>query len=597
MKSIRCLLLMFAAVLPGTRAIAEEPRNILILHMENAHLPGNALVSKTIEQTIGRPPAFQYFDEYMDENRLGTDFTNLATSLQQKYSNQKIDLVISAGPPAMRFVLQYGDQVWPGVPKVFCVVDGKLVPAKLPADVTGTAGSLEFAPSVDLALAVQPGLQHLFYIGGGSAAELARRQIAEREFQRFAGKLDIAYLNELSWAALLARIADLPEHSAVLFTTYFTDGAGRPFITAEACRVISATSNAPVYAIFDTELNCGIMGGSIFSLEKSSRAAAKIGLKVLSGEAISRLPVEKDPPNALVVVSQQLAKFGLSDQNVPSGTVIIGRQPGFWERSWKWIAAIAVVVLLQKALIIYLLLEKRKRQKSEQALRDMTKRVIEASEEERRHIARELHDDFSQRLSLISFQIESLGASAKPGEVASQQNVDEPLDELQSLMTDIHDLSHRLHSSKLEHLGLKVAMTELCRQMSQKNEMRIELQTELLSSTPPKEIALCLYRVAQEALNNVVKHSGAKLARVVLSEAGNRIQMEVTDLGRGFDPGLASRGLGLTAMAERVRMMNGELKIRSELSVGTTITTRIPLPPASDNPSSKEFSASSATPL
>src|ERR1700759_4104291 len=102
MKCFRCFLLILAAVLPATRGVAEEPRSILILHMENAHLPGNALISKTVEQTIGGPPRFQYFDEYMDENRLGTDFSSLAASLQQRYSNRKIYLVVAAGPPSLR---------------------------------------------------------------------------------------------------------------------------------------------------------------------------------------------------------------------------------------------------------------------------------------------------------------------------------------------------------------------------------------------------------------------------------------------------------------------------------------------------------------
>src|ERR1700761_5784471 len=214
------------------------------------------------------------------------------------------------------------------------------------------------------------------------------------------------------------------------------------------------------------------------------------------------------PANAQISKFGQLAKWQIADQLIPAEATVIGRQPSFWQRYWKYVAGFVVVLLLHKALIVYLLIERRKRKKSEEALREMTKRVIEAGEEERRRIARELHDDFSQRLSLISFQIESISA-VRPSGMAKGLNLAEPLDELQSLITDIHGLSHRLHSSKLEHLGLKVAMKELCRQLSEKYEVSISLNTSGLSATPPHDVSLCLYRVAQEALNNVIKHSGA----------------------------------------------------------------------------------------
>jgi signal transduction histidine kinase len=261
--------------------------------------------------------------------------------------------------------------------------------------------------------------------------------------------------------------------------------------------------------------------------------------------------------------------------------LVLGLQPGFWHMYWPYLLTFAVVLLLHKALILHLLLERRKRRKSEDALREMTKRVIERSEEERRHIARELHDDFSQRLSLISYQIEAVSA-VRPSGMAKGLNLAEPLDELQSLITDIHGLSHRLHSSKLEHLGLKVAMKELCRQLSEKYEVSIDLNMGGLSTTPPHDISLCLYRVAQEALNNVIKHSGAGSAEVVLNEASGRIELAITDSGRGFDPAAAGSGLGLTAMAERIRMMRGRLKIQSAAGAGTTVSATLDLPRVTD---------------
>jgi signal transduction histidine kinase len=328
-------------------------------------------------------------------------------------------------------------------------------------------------------------------------------------------------------------------------------------------------------------LGCGIVGGSIYSLEASAREAATLAARILNGVPMSQVPVEWGPPNRVVVDARQLAKWGISEKLVPAGATVLNREPGLWQRYTKYFVAIGLLLLLQLALIVHLLLERRKRRQTDQALREMTKRVIGASEEERRHIARELHDDFCQRLSLISCQIQSMDVSSRSGESTQERELDKPLQEIDSLITDVHELSHRLHSSKLEHLGLKFALAELCRQISQKHHLKIELQTEALSTTPPMDVSLCLYRVAQEALNNVIKHSGAASAQIVLCEDRGRLNMEITDLGKGFDPATVPTGLGLTAMAERLRIVDGDFRINSKPGSGTTVTTSVELSKAS----------------
>jgi signal transduction histidine kinase len=582
---MNALLKLFLVLTPGllfafATANAQKPKNILILHMENSRVPGNALVSRTIEQVIGAYPKFQYFDEYLDESRLGRDYSGFAEGLRRKYANQKMDLIVTEGPQPARFLFQYGDSVWPSTPKVFCVVDGKLLPAQLPADVTGVAGSYDFSPTVDLARQLQPDLRHLFYIGGGTPPELGRRQIAEQEFRHFAGMLEITYLNGLPWSALLSRVSQLPEHSAVLFTTYFGDGAGQAFVTSNACRAISGAANAPVYGTLDTVLSCGIIGGSIYSVEASAGAVAKLGARILNGEPVSHVPLLRGPTNPIIVDAQQLTKWNIPEDFIPAGATVIHREPTMWQKYKGYFVATGLLLLLQSILIVYFLLERRRRRRSDQALREMTKRVIDASEEERRHIARELHDDFCQRLSLISCQVESMNAASQAGDFAHQRDLGKPLEEIDSLIVDVHELSHRLHSSKLEHLGLKSAMAELCRQLSQKHHLQIDIQTEL-STTPPMDISLCLYRVAQEALNNVVKHSGAASAQIVLCEARGRLNMEITDSGKGFDLSAVPTGLGLTAMAERLRIVDGDFKVKSRPGSGTTISTSVELPQAS----------------
>lgn len=130
--------------------------------------------------------------------------------------------------------------------------------------------------------------------------------MAEQELKHFEGQLEITYLDDLSWLALLSQISQLSENSAVLFSTYFNDPAGHEFFTDHACRAVAATSNAPVYGILDTVLGCGIIGGSIYSLDAAARAAANLGARILKGEPISHVPVEHGPANKIVIDSRQL---------------------------------------------------------------------------------------------------------------------------------------------------------------------------------------------------------------------------------------------------------------------------------------------------
>jgi signal transduction histidine kinase len=152
-------------------------------------------------------------------------------------------------------------------------------------------------------------------------------------------------------------------------------------------------------------------------------------------------------------------------------------------------------------------------------------------------------------------------------------------DDVSSVQNDIQALSRRLHSSRLEYLGLEAAAAGFCRDLSQQQDVEIDFSAQDIPEGLPKDISLCLFRVLQEALHNAVKHSGVRKFAVSLKAPLNEIQLFVSDSGVGFDPRIANRGhgLGLTSMTERLRLVNGELSIESRLHQGTTIFASVPL--------------------
>jgi PAS domain S-box-containing protein len=215
-----------------------------------------------------------------------------------------------------------------------------------------------------------------------------------------------------------------------------------------------------------------------------------------------------------------------------------------------------------------------RRKQMEETLAGMTRKLIESQEEERARIGRELHDDISQRLTLLSLELNTLSRS--PSKFRSRlEKVQKELDQISS---DVQALSHDLHSSKLEYLGAVVGMKGWLREVSRRHKVEIDFQSELEGAVPP-EIGIPLFRVLQEAVNNAIKHSGEKSVEVRLWETVGKLHLVVRDSGTGFDveAALRGKGLGLTSMQERTRLVNGAIAIDSKPKGGTTIHVRVPL--------------------
>jgi PAS domain S-box-containing protein len=228
-----------------------------------------------------------------------------------------------------------------------------------------------------------------------------------------------------------------------------------------------------------------------------------------------------------------------------------------------------------------------------ESLEELSGRLITAQDEERTRIARELHDDFSQRLALQGIGLAQVWKKMPESEVAERAKVQELLKGIQEISSDMHSLSHQLHSSKLEHVGLVPALMGLCEELSSRFKVQIKFSDHGLSSGIPKDVGLCLFRIAQEALGNVVKHSGAKEAHAELCGTRNEIRLRIVDAGFGFDPELRNEnaGLGLVSMRERLRLIGGRLSVQSAPMRGTEILAEVPLSVSAGEPRVKLMTA------
>jgi PAS domain S-box-containing protein len=214
-----------------------------------------------------------------------------------------------------------------------------------------------------------------------------------------------------------------------------------------------------------------------------------------------------------------------------------------------------------------------KRKQMEEALLSSSRRLIASQEQESARIGRELHDNINQRLAMLAIGLEQL--QDDPLEIWS--HLQELRHETIAISGEVQALSHELHASKLQYLGAVSGMKSWCKEFSKRQKIEVEFHCDVTSAMP-FETGLALFRILQEALHNIAKHSGAKQAAVQLVELGNEVHLRIKDSGSGFDMEAAKRGdgLGLTSMKERLQLVNGQLSIESKPQLGTTILARVP---------------------
>lgn len=219
------------------------------------------------------------------------------------------------------------------------------------------------------------------------------------------------------------------------------------------------------------------------------------------------------------------------------------------------------------------------RRQAEEALAGVSRKLIMAHEEERAWIGRELHDDINQRVAFLGFELDSLRRQLPPEDIETRSRLVESRKHVSELGNDIQSLSHRLHSSKLELLGILGAARSFCQEFAEQQSVKIDFFHDPIPDDLPKEASVCVFRVLQEALHNAAKHSGASHFEVELRATDDEIRLTVSDEGVGFDPGAAlkTRGIGLVSMQERLHLVRGKIEIESAPNRGTSIHARVPL--------------------
>jgi signal transduction histidine kinase len=558
-------------------------KNVLILHEGSRLLPYQAIVSRELQTEIASDKDLdtEVFEEYLDNWRLNADLSRSANALETKYSGQRFDVVVADGVGALRLLTKGPPEFLRGTPVVFVAVavhHAQGLPT-LPSNITGVSTHVDYAGTIRLAQALQPDLKNIYFINSEPFTdEAAKNEMLRGEVTSLHKGLEISFWEREDLASLLKRVGELPPHTAVLFDEYYKDSGGQTYIPAEACAQVADHSNAPVYAAYQTMIgNCAV-GGVVVNFEALARQSSRMILGLLHGEKVSAFPVEESQ-NQMAIDWRRLERYGLSERLIPPEAVVYFREPTLWTR-YRWYFIIGgLVILLQMMLIFKLAIEGKKRKQSEKSTRELAGRLIHAQEEERRRIAAELHDDVCQRLALVCLQLDTMRAAPLSSGDTLARELSVLYDETDLISSDIHHFSRELHPAILERLGLIPSLRRFCDEFMQHRKIAVHFSTSGDESALDQEVALVLFRVGQECLMNISKHSGAKSCDVSLRFTHDRVALEITDTGNGFDPNerRESTGLGLQSMRERLRSVSGTLRIHSAPDRGTRVHAEVPI--------------------
>jgi len=569
-----------------TAAQAPLARDVLILSDVGMSHSLTAEVTQQIVAGVRETPErhIEFYSESLDLQAFpGTPSPEDARDwLAKKYGDHKLDVVVAVGPGAIEFLSDDAQTLFRDVPIVICGSSSDQASnPKLDARFTGTWVKLEPEQTLELALHLFPDTRQVIVVGGSSDFDKVVMSLTKKALSSVKTKSEITYLTDMEMNKLLEKLRNLPEHSIELYTSFFRDSAGNKFLNAsKALPMVAAASNGPDFGMSDTYIGQGIVGGYVLPFGKQAKITAQIVSELLDGKKAEELPVETLASEYLFDW-RELQHWHIPEASLPFGSVIMFREPSLWDRAkWIWITSLLIIAVLS-SITIYLQHSRKQLTLAKEKQMQLSGLLINAEEKERSRVASELHDDFSQRLAILALGLENVD-EATP---ASLDHVHKQLHELarstSELGSDLHTLSHRLHSSTLESLGLVPAVDALCREFTCKQGIRVHFSSDEIPRSISPDAALCIFRIVQEALRNLKKYSGAEEAEVDLRMAGGRLEISVRDEGRGFslsDLG-QNGGIGIRSMEQRARLLGGKFEIHSEPGKGTTLEAWVPFKP------------------
>lgn len=570
-------------------------RTVLAIHWGSATFPATPIVNAAILDALRSDPKLvvNYFTEYLESDRLSEQASlALRDHIRKKYHGRRIDVVIAIADAALRFVLDYRAELFPGTPIVYSgVALPEGVDLRSGGGLTAVMRGQAYSETLNLALDLHPSTERVFVVA--ETRDDSTRESVRAELRHFEQRVALSYISAPTVSRLLEEIKRVPPRSLVLYVWHQQNQSGPLLYATEVARSITEVATVPVYGTNDNYIAEGVVGGVARRTAETAARVGEMARQILGGRRAQDIPIEN--ARLLPIFDwRQVKRWRIEPSRLPDNAEIRFRVPTPWESYRDYIIVIAGIITVQLLLIAALLAQRAQRRGAENALlerearlrssydriRLLAGRLINAQEAARSQIGRDLHDDLCQELVGVSMAVSFLKRSPGNLQDAHTQHALATLHaHTLSMVEVVRNLSHDLHPATLRLAGLAAALGGHCLEVEKHHEVEVSFRVEGELGNIDTDVGLCLFRIAQEALRNGTVHGHARQLAVSVAVHADCVELRVTDDGCGFDVEAVRRdgtGLGLVSIEERAYVLGGDVEIVSHRQYGTTIRVRIP---------------------
>lgn len=577
------VVVMILALMAGSGAAASTER-VLLLHSFGRGVEAHANFARAFqaELAILRSEGVEFHEIPMGMTALVGErsegpFVNYLASIEAEHP---FELVVSIGGPAARFVQRHRRQVFANTPLLISATDARHLGEGIATDHDAVVPvHVDLVATIQNILRVLPDTKEVLVVLGNSPLEKFWIETFRRETRSLESRVRITYLDTLPLDRILERAASPAPGTAIVYALMIQDAAGIPYGGERALAEIRAVSKAPIFGFWEYQLGKGAVGGPVISVDELASASASVASRLLDGESPSKFRSEPAAAHLIAFDAAELARWNIPRSRLLPGSEVRFEKPSMWALYHDRILLLVVFLVGQGLLIVWLVTVNARARRAEAEIRHVSGRLVAAQEDERARLARELHDDVTQQIARLAIDAGRVETSGGLGNGPVAETIRDLRIGLVKLSENVHVLAYSLHPSLLDDLGLLEAIRAEADRVAQQWALDVDVVAERLPDSTPAGQARCLYRVAQEALRNVVRHARARTVQVRLEGERRGIRLTVKDDGIGFDvpPAGHARTLGLASMRERVRIAGGAFTVASVPGTGTTVDVWVPL--------------------
>jgi signal transduction histidine kinase len=629
--TILMALLLSSAAAPLHARPVQQATKILIVYAHDANAPGLVAFADQLKSQLREeiPAGLEIYDEFLDLDRFHDPDRSLqlARYFAEKYQEFRPDAIVAEGAQALRFVTDRLTRLFPGVPVVYGLVFEPIIDfSALPANVTGRRQPLPFAETFSLARALQPDAERVVVLGGASAMDSAMLSEGLRTLRPLLNGMKLDVLQDWSYESLIDTLRRIPPRNFVIFSSFRRDQRGQEFNSGDLMASLTRVASAPVYGIARNWVGNGVVGGGVMDFGDDGARTGRLLVRVLRRAEGEPLPPPEVAATRRVADWRELQRWGLPEDRLPPNTEVLFRTPSPWERYRMTVLVTLGALMLQSGLILWLLLERRGRLRTQAALRESETRADE-QRRELSHLGRvalvgelsaALAHEMKQPLAAIMTNalVGQRLLQADGAATADLRGILEDIAADDRRATDVIDHVRGLvkkDDAKVQALSANTVVREVLALVQTDLRRRgVSVSTRLCEPAPLvladrvelQQVVLNLVLNACDAMNDTPP--GERLLVVSTTTQGDDARIEVRDQGSGIDPDVLARifepfvttkreglGLGLAICRSIVSASGGYMSAVNNPEGGATFTVSLPLTGAASKAASRLGSARS----